>query len=1262
MTRMLRWLISCLALTALVWLAAPQALAGEGAAGLAKVRADAAYWTKMGRGDKAATLWRVLLQADPTNTEALVALALYEASIGHTEEALALHKRLEAVQPGFAGLKQLRRTLELGDRFPKLLAEARALAKAGKIPEALAKFREAFGNAPPTGHVGREYYQLLASTKEGWQEASDGLARLKKENPNDPLAELAYAKHLTYNEDTRRQGIERLEALAGNEKVDAAIRAQARDAWRKALEWLNVKVTDKELYKAFETKVGEDNALRKRFEVDPKPAVPRRLNKVLRQAFKLLNTGKIDEAEVLFAAQLKKRPKSIAALVGLGSVELARGKGHFKKAQEMFLVVKKRAGKRPKYWKRSLRTATFFATLEDAEAAGNAGEVAKAEALLGKAIEVAPENRRHAYFLLGILHLRGARYEAAQLNFAKVLADDPKHIDALCGQVQVLIAQRKLEEAIALNAKIVEMDPKKGIDIGKVKSEIKRSEAATHFAKNDYAKALALLNEALALDPDNGAARLDRAYVYAAMLNLDAAAAELDSMEAADPKAVAAKRRSMLPSVHLARALLLERGGHYPEAQASLDKVGEKDMDESALQLKRRLRIRREVARAVQIRVRDPLASTHEPFLTLIPETSAEPDLGMVVATGLSNLDCHAPALAMASRLTKLPSPDPIGIRIQYANLLARAGRLREAAELLQDLQFEPGYSPRHAKAVGELRLGLAIRQADIARDEGDLAAAWALMEPVLKDYPDRPEALAAMARLYQASGRHDLALKNYEKMLQTNPGDVELWAGAISSALAVKDEVKAKRLVRDALKRFPKSDRIYLAAGRTELQLGDEDKAESLLRKAQRLNTDARTSDPVANPDPKGNVLATDNTNQPDAEKDAAVGEQIHNELTALEIKYAPLVAVEPHLRYRDGQLGLGHLLDLGFDLSGRVYMNSKTWAALRVAPTSLDAGALDLSTGLLRSTFGQLGTTKLANSNLTLDQTAIGTAIGVEGGYRGLGLRLSTTPLGFPLQTGVGAASFRGQFGRLILGMELHRNVLTDSLLSYAGRTDPVSGLVWGQALANGAEATVKIEERNLLWFFSGGGDIITGTRIPDNTRAQVGAGLRVRFAEGASTKFISGFTLAAMWNSRNLRYFSFGQGGYFSPQSFLHVAVPIEWSLTSAHTRASIGGDFGVNFLTESSSGYYPADSSLQLVSVVGPGSPVVNTGAYAGKSTMGPAFNLRGSVRHELSPEFILGLDLAAHSALDYREFIGVAYLAYRFAPGTNLPREATALPP
>lgn len=1263
MTAKLRWLAAALlcALLAGSLTVSNAALAGDGDAGLQKIRADAAYWTRKGRGDKAATLWRVLLEADPINREALVALCLWEASQGHQEEALRLYKRLADAHPEFKGLEQLRQTLELGDRFPKLLAEARAFAKAGKVDEALAKFREAFGKAPPAGLVGREYYQLLGSTKDGWKEAREGLQRLYSASPKDDLAALALAKHLTYREESRREGIERLKALADNPKVAVAVREEAQRAWKQALEWLDVKVPDKPLYKEFETKVGQDPALRKRFDVEPPVAVPKFQNKAVRAAFALLHAGKVDEAAEAFKAELKKRPKSLAALVGLGSVELARGKGHFGQAQEIFEKVKKRSRGQPRYWKRSLRTATFFGLLEAAEVAADAGDVAQANALIANALAIAVDERRHAYFLLGTLHLRGGRYDAAAEAFAKVLADDPKHLEALRGQIQVLVALHKLDEAIALDAKVVEIDPKKGYDVKKLKSEAKRSEAMIAAAKGDQARAMALLNEALALDPENGAAHLDRAYAHAALLDLPAAYAELDSLQADDPKTVAAKRRSLLPSVHLARALLLEREGRFAEAQQSLDKVGEKAMDESAQQLGRRLQIRADVRRAVRSRGRDPQASLHEPFLTLIPATAAEPELGMVVASGLSDLECHGPALTMGQRLLKLPSQDAIGLRIQYAQLLARATRLKEATELLDDLQFDKGYSPRHAKAVSELRLGIAVRQADASREEGDLAKAWATLEPVLRDHPDRPEVLAAMARLSQASGRYDLALKSYEKMLKTDPQDVDLWVGAIEAAVALKEEVKVRRLVKDGLQRFPKSDRMHLAAGRAEAQFGDDDKAAPLLRKGLALQL-AAASRPGAGKEPKDSTPSSEIGPPPDPARDLAVHQQIRAELASHDVKYAPLVSVEPRLRFRDGQAGLGKVLDLGTDLGGRVFVDSKTWVALQVSTVSLDAGALDLGTEAVRSQFGQLGTTALANSNLMMEQAALGTSLALEAAHRGLGLRLGTTPLGFALATGVGKLGYNGNFGRAALSIDLHREVVTDSLLSYAGRVDPVTGQAWGQALANGGRATIKLEARNLLWFFSGGGDMVSGTHLPTNGRANVGAGLRVRFADGASSRFTSGFTAVGLWNSKNLRYFSYGHGGYFSPQGFFHLAVPIDWNLTTAGTSVNLGADFGVNFLRESAIDYYPLDNSLQVVSGGVGAAAGTTAGSYPNKSTIGPAFNIRGSIQHDLSSDFAIGIDLRGHSALDYREFVGVAYVGYRFVSSAQLPREAAASVP
>jgi hypothetical protein len=288
------------------------------AAGLVR---NAWYWQARGREDKAEEAWKRVLAADPDDPEALAAVAGGAARDGRIHEAQATLARLEKLNPGHPALAPLRRQIELGLRYRGLLGEARALVHGNKLEQGAAKYRELFGAAGPPGDLALEYYQTVEGMPGGWEEARDGLRLLVRRAREEPRYRLALAEVLTYRDDTRREGIRSLEALAR----DAAVGKDATAAWRRALLWLAPAPTDIPLFQSY-------------LRAHRDPEVARRVDRArhagtLKEAYAALDRGDAREAERLFRsagddpearrglALVAERAASNARKAGFGALE-----------------------------------------------------------------------------------------------------------------------------------------------------------------------------------------------------------------------------------------------------------------------------------------------------------------------------------------------------------------------------------------------------------------------------------------------------------------------------------------------------------------------------------------------------------------------------------------------------------------------------------------------------------------------------------------------------------------------------------------------------------------------------------------------------------------------------------------------------------------------------------------------------------------------------------------------------------------------------
>ena len=64
-------------------------------------------------------------------------------------------------------------------------------------------------------------------------------------------------------------------------------------------------------------------------------------------------------------------------------------------------------------------------------------------------------------------------------------------------------------------------------------------------------------------------------------------------------------------------------------------------------------------------------------------------------------------------------------------------------------------------------------------------------------------------------------------------------------------------------------------------------------------------------------------------------------------------------------------------------------------------------------------------------------------------------------------------------------------------------------------------------------------------------------------ADSAFTAGLNFTGMTYDKNLRYFTYGHGGCFSPQQFLAMSVPFDWAQRSGRLSYQIKGALGVQY---------------------------------------------------------------------------------------------------
>lgn len=285
--------------------------------------------------------------------------------------------------------------------------------------------------------------------------------------------------------------------------------------------------------------------------------------------------------------------------------------------------------------------------------------------------------------------------------------------------------------------------------------------------------------------------------------------------------------------------------------------------------------------------------------------------------------------------------------------------------------------------------------------------------------------------------------------------------------------------------------------------------------------------------------------------------------------------------------------------------------------------------------------------------DASGVGVSVGYERG--GFSVDVGTSPLGFGQSQVVGGIGYEGKVGdNLTLGARASRRAVTDSVLSFAGVEDARTGLSWGGVTAAGGTVGGTVDNGLLGGYANLSWHRLTGENVADNTRKELGAGMYVHALRSDDQSLTAGLHVTAMQYDRNLRGFTFGHGGYFSPHRYVDVGLPVHWN--GRNTRAGvtweIDASVGVQHFEERPADYFPTDPGLQqaayeaasMAALLGLAPEYVNP-VYAGQTKTGVSYNLSAAAEWQLSGQLFLGGRMEFNNARDYRQFGTSLYLRF-----------------
>ena len=436
------------------------------------------------------------------------------------------------------------------------------------------------------------------------------------------------------------------------------------------------------------------------------------------------------------------------------------------------------------------------------------------------------------------------------------------------------------------------------------------------------------------------------------------------------------------------------------------------------------------------------------------------------------------------------------------------------------------------------------------------------------------------------------------------------------------------------------------------------------------------------------GETMATGNTglDSPDGAiaPGGALGDpvlaRLESDIRTLSGESGPRAEVETGYRQRSGEPGLSEMKEITGSASISTGIGNGRLSA-KAEAVVLDAGAPSAS-GAAR--FGGNGIAEataiggqVAPRNIGVDsQHAAGVALSASYKSPLVELEAGVTPLGLGNTKATWRAAVTPRFSPdASAKLWFERQPVKDSIISYAGAKNPatdarlvqaasaivaaagerdpvtgqrlldVPGLFgpygmgerWGQVMRTGGGASFSYDRNGSGFYGDASFHRYRGENVRNNYGIQLNAGGYMRFYRGDNSSLTGGINVNYQDFDNNQNFFTYGHGGYFSPQSFISVSFPIRYAYDSS--RWEVRGNFapGYQSYDQEAANLYPTSDAAQglLNNLKLLNSDVRST--YDAISKTGFALSADGAIYYRVSPSMRVGGQMGINTFGNYDEF-------------------------
>lgn len=1032
------------------------------------------------------------------------------------------------------------------------------------------------------------------------------------------------------------------------------------------------------------------------------------------EALDALDDGQYEIAEKSLQDLLTRNPHDPEVLGGMGMLRLRQGRPA--EAETWFSEALANApGNDSSKWASLVKTASFWKYMHLAKDGLAANQLIDAENAINQALTIEPGDP-DAMSVLGDIKVASNQTDAAERHYRAALAKQGYNTSALRGLIGILSSSGRTDEAITLFESVHRDYAAELAENPSLQAGLLREEAEPYVATNRSSRAIQALETAVSLDPKDPWSRFSLAKLYISLnmaplgkrvmaegaalapenadmhyarslvlLKLDDYAAALDSLNRIP-------EQDMSDNIRDARKRALHQY-YFQQAEQQMAQGNRKEA------------IR--IMSIAQAQANGDYSATEQ-----VAEGWFKLDLPNQALNAMRALPRPVPLetqVYYASMLNRAKQDQELIEYLPALNIPKGMDVVNQKyRSTVQDIEFEMA-GRQYDRLMNDNREVEAQQLADNVLNSSQLSNsdyfkyhrdyfsrsalpsnAIALLEQEKMHYPDDLNVRWDLAYAYHQDKQNDNAQAELQQLLSlTKPDDIDMRLRIARLQMSTGDATGSRNTIDNLVALNPNNSDILLQAGNIARSEGNYSQAADYYRQTSRVEQQGADAAPRASLSQQtGNDsillnLTSDSKSQASSRANTVTLPTTPESDRIYRTALASDVVKPGYLPTAKGNAGEAERaiasmddtrqpasIETGLDIKSKTASaGTSTYNAVEIpiiarfpigytGRGSVQVDAVTIDPGALPSTyadaalFGKIQANQFVPAQ-TLTTRSVGTSIGLgyeQGSIKG---DIGVVGIGFPVSNLVGGVRKGGDIGKLSYSLSLSRRPETGSQLSYAGATDPVSGAVWGGVTNTGLSLylSTKLESLNVSTYASYG--LLRGKNVANNDRLYLRAAVDHDLYTSDDMVLNLGLSANYMSYSKNLSNYTFGQGGYYSPQSSLSFSMPLELKGREELLSYQLQASMSYSFTREDSSLFYPTDAGLQALGTAGPNFPAgYNQAIYSGGTGGGLGFALRGAVEYRVTPHFVAGGKFSIERSAYYFPNAMALYLKYLFEPETG----------